>query len=80
MFEKVTHILNRARYAATGAAIGAFVGGLISRNAASTGAALGALVVATIGEKRGEFDALVDRLGEVRDDGLQSDGESETQY
>lgn len=76
MLERVTHALNRARYAATGAAVGAFVGGLISRNAASTGAAAGALVGATIGEQRQQIDSLRDRVGELNDGGLRSGTES----
>lgn len=45
-----------------GAAIGAGVGGLFSRNAASTGGAVGGLVGAVVGETRvsaGEFVAAV---------------------
>jgi osmotically inducible lipoprotein OsmB len=44
--------VNRAKYAAIGAAGGAAIGGLVSRNAARTGASIGAFVGATIGESR----------------------------
>lgn len=44
--------LNRAKYAAIGAAAGAVLGGLIGREAASTGASLGGLAGAGLGENR----------------------------
>ncbi|WP_247000915.1 glycine zipper 2TM domain-containing protein [Halosolutus gelatinilyticus] len=77
MLDHVTRVLNRARYAATGAAIGAFVGGLVSRNAASTGAALGALVGATIGERRQDVDAIREHVDDLTDRGLRSESESD---
>ena len=78
MIDRVTQILNRARYAATGAAVGAFVGGLISRNAASTGAAIGALVGATIGERRSDFDTAVDRFNDLNSSEWRSGSESDS--
>ena len=64
MRERITKILSRVQYAAMGAAIGAGIGGLFSRNMASTGAAFGALVGATYGEKR---PGLADRFEELTD-------------
>lgn len=49
---KAKYRVNRAKYAAIGAAGGAAIGGLVSRNAARTGASIGAFVGATIGESR----------------------------
>lgn len=56
--------VSRAKYAAIGGSLGAFAGGLISRNAASSGAALGALIGATIGDQRVNVDEFV---GKVKD-------------
>jgi uncharacterized protein YcfJ len=66
MRKRLKKIWQRSKYAATGAAIGAAVGGLISRNAASTGGALGALVGATVAEKRFAVDSVVDQVKEKR--------------
>lgn len=67
VWERVKLTVSRAQYAATGTAIGAAAGGLISRNAASTGAALGALAGATFGEKRVSVGSFVDHLREEMD-------------
>lgn len=56
--------VNRAKYAAIGAAFGATLGGVVNRDAASTGGALGALVGATIGERRVSAGAIVNQLKE----------------
>jgi len=66
MGSRLKLILSRARYAAIGAAVGAGIGGLISRKYASTGGAMGALVGATIGEKRVTVDAFVEEVKEKR--------------
>lgn len=58
---------NRAKYASMGAAAGAFLGGLVSRNAASTGGGIGALVGATLGEKALDAGAFVDRVKQKTD-------------
>ena len=64
--DKIRRALSRSRHAAIGAAFGAFLGGLISREAASTGGALGALVGALIGETRFSAES---RIDEVRQSG-----------
>jgi len=64
MRERITAVLLRARYAAIGAAVGAGIGGLFSRNAASTGGAIGGLVGATVAETRGTLEGA---LGEVKE-------------
>lgn len=62
MKARILRALRRAQYAAMGAAVGAFVGGLFSRSTASTGAATGALVGAVIGEKRHDFDTVIEEV------------------
>ncbi|WP_122091421.1 YMGG-like glycine zipper-containing protein [Halalkalicoccus subterraneus] len=52
MNAKAKRRINRAKYAALGAAGGAAIGGVTSRNAARTGASIGAFVGATVGESR----------------------------
>lgn len=64
MRERITAVLLRARYAAIGAAVGAGIGGLFSRNAASTGGAIGGLVGATVADTRGTVDALLEDVKE----------------
>jgi len=64
MASRLKLVLSRARYAAIGAAIGAGIGGLISRRYASTGGAMGALAGATIGEKRVSVDEFVEEVKE----------------
>jgi len=61
MRERITAVLLRARYAAIGAAVGAGIGGLFSRNAASTGGAIGGLVGATVAETRGTLEGAPSR-------------------
>lgn len=58
--------LSRAKFAAIGGALGAGVGGLLSRNAASTGAGLGALIGAVIGEKRVDLGVFVQKTKQKR--------------
>ena len=57
-----------------GAAAGAFLGGLLSRNAASTGAATGALIGAILGEKRHDFDDIIESVREGRREESESEG------
>jgi len=66
MRERLQRIIRRSKYAATGAAIGAAVGALFSRNAASTGGALGALAGATIAQQRDSVDSVVDQIKEKK--------------
>lgn len=66
MKERIKRTFDRARYAALGAAIGAGLGGLISKNAASTGGATGALVGALIAEKRHSAGGLIEKVKEQR--------------
>jgi len=75
MASRVTLVLSRARYAAIGAAVGAGIGGLVSRKSASTGGAMGALVGATIGEKRVSVDAFVEEVKEKRPGKPEADGD-----
>ena len=50
MKRKIKTAVSRGKYAAIGAALGAGIGGLVSRQAASTGGALGGLAGAVVGE------------------------------
>lgn len=61
---RLSKVLNRAKYAAIGAAAGGFVGGLFGRNSASTAAGIGALAGALVGEKRSTVEELTDRIPE----------------
>lgn len=62
MGSRIRVALGRAKYAAVGAAIGAGIGGLASRNAASSGGGLGALVGAALWETRISAGSRVDDL------------------
>lgn len=63
MRTRLKHAVRRAKYAVVGAALGAGVGGLFSRNAASTLAGIGALVGATVADKTGPT---VDAIGKMK--------------
>jgi hypothetical protein len=73
---RLERTLNRSKYAAIGAGIGAALGGLISRNAASTGGGIGALVGATVGEKRVDFDSFVESVKETSPRDVVSSGDA----
>lgn len=61
MRERITRVVNRAKYAGIGGAVGGAVGGLFSARAASTGAGIGAFVGAVLGEKWTEAAPVVKR-------------------
>jgi len=72
MSSRIRRALSRAKYAAILAALGAGLGGLISRNTASTGAAAGALFADRGAQERAEArnlpEAIRKRAGTVGPD------------
>ncbi|ELY43478.1 glycine zipper 2TM domain-containing protein [Natronorubrum sulfidifaciens] len=72
---RLKHVLLRARYAAIGAAAGAAIGAVFSRNAASTGGAIGALIGATVADTRDTASALLEDARENEFSPLSTDDE-----
>ena len=61
---RILFLVNRAKYAAIGAAVGAAIGGLFSRNAASTVGAVGGLAGAVLAETRASAGSAISDVKE----------------
>ena len=73
--KRLDSVVRRAKFAAIGGAVGGGIGGLLSRNAASTGAGLGALAGATVAEKLGASEVVVETVKQRGDRRLRSKSE-----